>query len=382
MPRSRIALLLAGLVLGLLATFAGPAVPPAHGQTGPRRTTPVVGAPGLPLATPEGGAPSAPATVVPAPPPPLAAGPVAPFGPLVADTGIPTTGQPAGAPPAAAPLAPAPQLDAPLPAPGQPVGPLPPGKPGGAGQPGAAGQPQPAAEVTAPSFAPPADPFAVAESFPLVAALVPAAGVSDRRGPAIVSSAAGAPVRVTVLVPPRDDGPSDVRVGAAGMNEWTGISLPGVTISRAFTVDVRRPDGALIELHPRPLTLAVAVENADVAAAGGDPSKLRILRWDPTRRVGIVLATVYDRGAGTLSATTDHTSLFLIAATPPGEVGEIAALLKAPWGEQVIPPGRLPARMPRVGSAAPALTLVPLALGAGGALAVVLCAWWPRRPRA
>jgi hypothetical protein len=237
--------------------------------------------------------------------------------------------------------------------------------------------PLPAGDALAPAPARSSDPFAAEAAVPLVAAIVPAAPATDRRGSAIVTSGPGAPVRVTVLVPPRDDGPSDVRVAAAALHDWSAISLPGVTISRAFTVDVRRPDGGLIELHPRALTLAVGVEDADVVAAGGDPRRLRILRWDPTRSVAVVLATVFDPRARTLSAATDHTSLFLIAAAPT-EIGEIAALLKAPWGDQPVPAGPLPVRMPRVGSSVVPFA-VPSALAGAGVLSIVLCAWWPRR---
>lgn len=132
-------------------------------------------------------------------------------------------------------------------------------------------------------------------------------------------------------------------------DEVASISLPGVAVSRAFTIEVRTRDGGLLTTHPDPLALAVAYDDADVGIAGGDVDKLRILRWDPSRAAAVVLPTTVDRNARSLSARTDHTSLFLIAAVPIGAPAEIAALASAPWGSDPIAVGPIPSRMPRVG---------------------------------
>lgn len=178
------------------------------------------------------------------------------------------------------------------------------------------------------------------------------APASTDAGVAVITTGSDAPVRLTVLIPPRPDGPVEVVVGIPSPSELAAIQLAGVPISRAFTLELRRLDGTLVRTHPRPLTIAVAVVDADLAIAGGDVSRLHLLRWEPDRHAARVLATAVDRVAGTLTAETGQTSLFLIGAVPAGAGPEVAALASAPWAPAA-PALVAPSRMP-VLSAAPA----------------------------
>ena len=196
---------------------------------------------------------------------------------------------------------------------------------------------------------------------PLVSGVIPAAGPNQTTGVASITTGAGAPVRVTVLVPPRLDGPTRVQIGVPDVNEIRALYLPGVAISRAFTLDVTGVDGARLTTHPRPLTIAVAYTDADVAISGGDVQRLRIIRWDDQRSVAVVLPTRLDQTALSITAETRQTSLFLIAAIHSATTNEIAAVPSAPWGTEPVTPSQIPRRVPNVGSepAAPPVVTSP-----------------------
>ena len=367
-------MLVAGLLTVALAGLVAPELEPVYGQTGPRIPTPAPGRP-TPIATVPPTVPTVAATVVIVPPSSpggsAPSGGGAPAAPVATAAPLPTVPG-SSATPSAASAAPG----APGPSASGPGGPSAaavnaPGTSGSSAVP--TGGPSALPADDSPNAPPVAVPTPIVggaapqQTGPLVAAVVPAAGAgASADGLAVVSSADGAPVRVTVLAPPRADGPFRLVVGAPDPGVLAAISLPGAVVSRAFTVDVTRGDGSAIVTHPKPLTLVVGYADVDLGFAAGDPRRLHVLRWDPDRRVAVVLDTTVDLEAHTLTAQTDHTSLFLIAGVDPTAPREIAARARAPWGADPAPTAPIPSAMPKVGGAdaTPTLPLGPLAGGA------------------
>jgi hypothetical protein len=68
----------------------------------------------------------------------------------------------------------------------------------------------------------------------------------------------------------------------------------------------------------RTITITSRYSAADLDAGGGDPGLLRLSRWDEDEGKWIVLPTVLDAGAGTLTVTTDRLGRWIVIA----EVGE------------------------------------------------------------
>lgn len=377
--RAALAVVIGLAIVTLAGQVAGPT--PAHGQTAPRRPTPATNQPSVPVVNPPPGVPVVTANVVVSAPPAGGAREPAPApeaGAAGAPPALPAGGaqppaQPGGAT-ASGPTAPGgagPALPAAVP--GQPAGVSGPG--GAAAAPPAGPSAGPAladpASASGPALAPLAPPPLASVGGRLVTGLVAPAAGGGEGGVAIVSTGVGSPLRLTILVPQRSDSATSVEIGLPAASEVAAIVLPGVVVARAFTVNVARPDGSLLSQHPRPLTLALPLEDADVALAGGDPDRLRLMRWDPARSVAIVLPTTIDRRARTIVAPTDHTSLFLLAAAPPGASGEIGARAAPAWGTEAPPTGPVPVRMPRVGGwagPAPFATAALLGLFAAAAL--------------
>lgn len=95
-------------------------------------------------------------------------------------------------------------------------------------------------------------------------------------------------------------------------------SLPG---SRAFTMDVTQ-SGVTVTRVATGIELTVPYTDADLRLAAGDPTRLRLYRYDEANKTWTDLQATVDSATRTLKAVTIQTSLFaLIAELPtPGDL--------------------------------------------------------------
>src|SRR5262249_37403746 len=133
-------------------------------------------------------------------------------------------------------------------------------------------------------------------------------------------------VAVTVppgVVPPSSSDTLSLAVAPAGGGGSSNPPPSGTLLgTSAFTVP--RPNRAGQGLHDRaqPMTLTVSYSDADLALAGGDATRLHLYRYDETARSWVDLGGIADLSARTISAQTNHLSLFGLAArlAPPTAV--------------------------------------------------------------
>lgn len=216
---------------------------------------------------------------------------------------------------------------------------------------------------------------------------VPAASA----GSAVLSTPLDAPVRATVFVPAQPDRSMVVRLDPLTVQALRVPIPDGVVIARVFqlaVVDART--GQLVREHARPITLLFKYTEADLALAGGDPSRLALLRQDESAGQLFQVPTEVDPATRVLTAFLGHTSLFALAVLPAREPGSTAQAPTAPIlaDPRASPPPRpvativMPTGLPNTGLGAP----VPAAeadlssryLALLQALGRLL--WWPLVP--
>jgi len=74
----------------------------------------------------------------------------------------------------------------------------------------------------------------------------------------------------------------------------------------------------LAGLLSKDATVRVAYSTDDLAAAGGDASKLKLAYWDPAQNSWQVLATQTDTQHTTLTASTNHLGVWVVMVTQAG----------------------------------------------------------------
>ena len=86
-----------------------------------------------------------------------------------------------------------------------------------------------------------------------------------------------------------------------------------------FTVEAVDANGNAIGTFSQPVTITVKYSDEDVAAAGGDPTKLALAYYDEAAAEWKMLDTTVNTADKTLSATTTHFSTWAILAKSPSE---------------------------------------------------------------
>lgn len=90
--------------------------------------------------------------------------------------------------------------------------------------------------------------------------------------------------------------------------------------TRAFTVDLYDANGQKVTEFAAAIEITVPYTDADLALVGGDPSLLRLYRFDETSQTWQSLEVTVDPVTRTLRARTQLTSLFTIVADLPPPV--------------------------------------------------------------
>lgn len=332
------------------------------GQTTPRKPTVAPGQPSAPIAPPPPGVTTVASTPIPAPPvqptsAPIATptiGAAAPT-PTLGALSSPTTGPgtASATPITLATNTPAAQISTASPQPSpttgggiatQTLGPLSAAMTPSTVAPSSAGAVGPSPATRVDGVTPSTDQN-LGEVSPIIASAQVPENSSDSTA-SVITTVAGSPIRLNLIVPTRLDGASEVTVRETSAATMSRISATGVLLSRAFDIEIRGSDGRVIRIHDRPITLVVAIESSDVMMASGNRRRLRLARWDDGKGTAEILPTRVDEAAGTLTAETTRTSTFMIVVSDGG-----AAIGSIPWFAGPLPTHVIPSRMPRVGDA-------------------------------
>ncbi len=95
--------------------------------------------------------------------------------------------------------------------------------------------------------------------------------------------------------------------------------IPAAPAGFELTTTCFRIDG-LTGLLAKEATVTVKYTDTDQEKASGDVSRLRLARWDEANKQWTVLKTRADKGATTLSTTTNQFSIWAVMVAPPGGV--------------------------------------------------------------
>ena len=93
-------------------------------------------------------------------------------------------------------------------------------------------------------------------------------------------------------------------------------AIPASQIRRVISIDLfDDTTGEKVTRLEQPLTFSIEIQAEDLAAAGGNPNRLRVMRLDESG-VFLILPGAYNAATGQLDTTTSRTSLFAVAVIP------------------------------------------------------------------
>jgi hypothetical protein len=128
--------------------------------------------------------------------------------------------------------------------------------------------------------------------------------------------------------------PEDVTVTLAPVTEVTQPTTGMVMIAgKVFEITAETEDGELVTQFSEPITLTFKLTQEELEEAGVDLGDLKVFYWDEKAGAWIALPTRVDPETGTVTAVTDHFTVFAVMAKP-----DMPALsdIEGHWGEKDI----------------------------------------------
>lgn len=128
--------------------------------------------------------------------------------------------------------------------------------------------------------------------------------------------------------------PEDVTVTLAPVTEVTQPTTGMVMIAgKVFEITAETEDGELVTQFSEPITLTFKLTQEELEEAGVDLDDLKVFYWDEKAGAWIALPTRVDPETGTVTAVTDHFTVFAVMAKP-----DMPALsdIEGHWGEKDI----------------------------------------------
>lgn len=342
MSRVAAAVLVLGLVAAIGTLFTGA----AFAQTGVNPTStpvPPTSTPVPPTSTP------VPPTSTPVPPTSTPAPPTStPVPPTIQPTA--TTGGPTntpGVPPTSTPAPPAPTATSSLPT--DTPGPTFTSVPTAAATATLIPANQPTVTSSAATPPPDVSPVNTATGGQFVAIPTAPPGVD---AVAIVTPAPSRPQDPTLILPAPSAGESP-QVARVENLPLSSVDLPpGITAGRAIDLSFFDQAGNIQRTHDRPIELVFNLTDADLAAAGNDPSKIAVFRIDPVTGTAEPLPGTVDLVHRTIRVQTFKTSAFVLGGSQ-----QTSQVVYRAYATNVVKNGRLVGGSSLANNAVSSLTL-------------------------
>ena len=125
------------------------------------------------------------------------------------------------------------------------------------------------------------------------------------------------------------ESPVQVNLGIVDISEVPSSANDELTLAHAFDISISRTlSGAAVERFSTPVTISVSYTEADLEAAGGDPSRLTLARLDPLTGNWILQPTNVDPTGQVLSTESAELGLWGVMAKltlPPSQPTSLAA---------------------------------------------------------